>query len=447
MRSWKALRYALGMMAGLFILVACSGDLSTEEPAPAATPTSVPLVLSSLERIASPDVPRADLRELAAGNNAFAFDLYGAISNGEDNLLSSPYSISQALAMTYAGARGETEQQMADTLHFTLPQERLHPAFNALDLELASRSHVSIDAASGEEMEEVAFELHIANAVWGQQGYPFLPEYLDVLAQSYGAGIYTIDFAQADAVDVVNGWVNKETRGRIPQILDSISADAKLLLANAIYFNAHWDLPFDEEETNEETFYLLDGNQVKVPMMHQTESFRYTDGDGYQAIELPYLDRKVAMVILLPQTGRLREIEDLLNSEWVDSILTELAEREVVLTLPKFSFETPIMPLETILPGMGMSDAFSDDADFAGMDGTGGLKIDRVLHKAFIEVNEQKTEAAAVTVVEMVEIAKEEGVTPPVPVVMKIDRPFIFFIRDIETDTVLFLGRVVDPEP
>lgn len=441
MRVQKVRYPIISIMLGMFLLTGCRVS-----PQQSTAPTNVPVALSSLDRIALPGVPTADVHELAAGNNAFAFDLYQALCGEEGNLLFSPYSISQALAMTYAGARGQTEQQMADTLHFTLPQERLHPAFNALDLELASRSDVSSGAAPEDETEEVAFELHIANAVWGQEGYAFLPEYLDVLAQHYGAGIRLIDFAQdpTGAVDAVNGWVNQETRGRISRILVSISTGAKLVLANAVYFIAEWDLPFDEEETEEEAFYLLGGGEEEVLMMHQTESFRYTDGNGYQAIELPYLGREVAMVVLLPEAGRFHDIEDRLGGEWVEDVLGAFSRQEVILSMPKFRFETPVIPLKDTLSGMGMPNAFSDGADFSGMTGAPELKIGRVLHKAFIEVDEQRTEAAASTVIEMLEVAIAENEEPP-PIVMKIDRPFIFFIRDIKTGTILFVGRVMDP--
>jgi len=399
----------------------------------------------------SADVPVADLKELAAGNNAFAFDLYQAISDGEDNLLYSPYSISQALAMTYAGAQGETEQQMADTLHFTLPQERLHPAFNALDLNLASRSHASIgEDESGEEVEEVAFQLHIANAVWGQQGYPFLPEYLDVLALNYGAGIQLADFKEnaGAAADAINHWVSEETEGRIRDIVGDLSRDTGLVLTNAIYFNAKWDLPFQEADTYEGPFHLLDDRQEWVPLMHQRDHFRYTEGDGYQAIQLPYLNREVAMVILLPREGRFREIEEGLTGEWVRGIVGRFRQHEVILTMPKFRIEPPLLSLKETLSAIGMPSAFSRSADFFGIierEPDLHISIGEVLHKAFIDVEEQRTEAAADTVVIMT-VAVELIVEPtPTPIVMKIDRPFIFFIRDIETDTILFVGRVMNP--
>jgi len=393
------------------------------------------------------------LRELAAGNNAFAFDLYQEIRDGEDNLFCSPYSISVALAMTYAGAQGATEKQMADTLHFTLPQERLHPAFNALDLELDSRSHTTAKEAADEETEEMAFELHVANSVWGQDGFTFRPEYLDLLALSYGAGVRLVDFrANAPAaVEAINQWVSEETEGRIRDILDQLGRDTRLVLANGIYFNAAWARPFDEADTKDEPFYLLDGDEEKVPLMHQRDDFLYTEGDGYQAIQLPYHYDEVAMVILLPREGRFREIEERLAGDWVQDIVRGFRKHDVILTMPQFGFETPVLQLAETLAAMGMPDAFSDGADFSAIAELPPLEvlfISKVLHKAFVDVDEEGTEAAAATVVvievmTVLEIVGEP--TEPPPIIMRIDRPFIFFIHDIKTDTILFVGRVMNP--
>jgi serpin B len=490
MRFWRPLPFAIGMALTVFFLAGCATPaatpssilptvtrtpvpptdtslplLATDTPLPfLATDTPVPplstpepasvagdVAVSSEERISSPDVPTDDLRTLAGGNHAFAFDLYQAMRDGEDNLLYSPYSISVALAMVYAGARGDTEQQMADTLHFRLPQERLHPAFNALDLELASRGHATILDESGKEVEEVAFQLEIANAVWGQTGYPFRPAYLDLLALNYGAGVRLADF-QANApaaVEAINHWISDATKDRIRQIVDKLPADTRLVLANAIYFNANWDLPFDEADTADEPFHLLAGEEVVVPMMHQTDHFHYTEGDSYQAILLPYLNREVAMVIVLPREGRFREIEERLTDDWVQDLLMDLQMHEVILTMPKFRYETPVISLGRTLSAMGMPDAFSpDDADFSGITAPQSgppLYIGEVLHKAFIDVNEQRTEAAAATIVLMPPGAAPERPTEPPPIVMTIDRPFVFLIRDIETNAVLFVGRVTNP--
>ena len=394
------------------------------------------IVRSEKQRVTSPDVEEADLAELVVGNSAFAFDLYQAIREGNGNLFYSPYSISLALAMTYAGARGETEQQMANTLHFTLPQDRLHPAFNALDLELASRGE-------GAEGQDGGFRLNIVNSIWGQTGYSFLPQFLDVLAESYGAALRLLDFVKApeESRGIINDWVSDETEGTIEDLLppDSITSDTVLVLTNAIYFNAAWSHPFDEELTRDGTFNLLDGGQVTVSMMEQTEFFGYAQGEGYQAVELPYDGEDLSMVILLPAAGRFEGFASALDAQRVASILKDTNPQEVHLTMPKFTYESGFRLKET-LAAMGMPDAFLYGvADFSGMDGTRILFIDDVIHKAFVSVDEAGTEAAAATAV----VVARAAPTPPKEVT--IDRPFVFMIRDIETGAILFVGRVVNP--
>jgi len=228
-------------------------------------------------RVTRPDVSAQDRTELVNANNRFAFDLYHALREKEDgNLFYSPFSVSLALAMTWAGAWGETEQQMAEILHFTLPQDRLHPAFNALDLELARRGQ----EARGRDGK--GFRLHIVNALWGQEGYQFLPEFLETLARHYDAGLRLLDFAgnPEAARGVINDWVNEQTEGRIRDLLPPGAIDTltRLVLTNAIYFNAAWDRPFDPKATRDGAFYLLDGSQVTVPMMRRTASSGFVVG-------------------------------------------------------------------------------------------------------------------------------------------------------------------------
>jgi serpin B len=393
---------------------------------------------SDKERIASPDVSLGDQTLLVEGNSAFAFELYQALKGQEGNLFYSPYSISLALAMTYAGARGETAQQMADALQFILEQERLHPAFNWLDAELAQRG----EGAQGKDGE--GFRLNIVNAIWGQKNYEFLTEFLDVLAENYGAGLRILDFiAEAEKSRVtINDWVSDQTEGRIEDLIPEgvINEWTRLVLTNAIYFNAAWAYPFDEDMTADGTFYLLDGGQVTVPMMKQTESFGYTDGGGYQAIELLYDGGELSMVILLPEAGQFEAFEEGLGAQQVTNIVSRLQLTEVALTMPRFEFDSEFGLKET-LAGMGMPIAFSpDDADFSGMTGNRELVISDVVHKAFVAVDEAGTEAAAATAVIMTNTA-----VPPPPVEVTIDRPFIFLIRDIETGAILFVGRVLNP--
>jgi len=397
----------------------------------------VSMALSEKQRVTSPDVAASDLVALVKGNSHFAFDLYQALSNEDGNIFYSPYSISVALAMTYAGARGETERQMADTLQFILNQDRLHPAFNSLDLELARRG----EGAKGKD--EKGFRLNVVNAIWGQKDYDFLSKFLDVLAENYGAGLRLLDFRNApeESRITINDWVSDQTEGRIEDLIPQgvIDALTRLVLTNAVYFNAAWLNPFSEDMTTDGTFYLIDGGEVIVPMMRQTESFGYAHGEGYQAVELPYDGRELSMVILLPDRGRFETFEGWLDADHVDTIMNNLAYRQVALTMPKFEFESDFS-LGGTLVVMGMPVAFSSAADFSGMTGSRDLAIAEILHKAFVSVDEAGTEAAAATAVVMRETAMPEQ-----PLQVTVDRPFVFLIRDIETGTVLFVGRVVNP--
>jgi serpin B len=417
------------------------GDVAqVDEPQPTVDAATAGGVVQADRPRLAPDAAVPDVEELAAGNSAFAFDLYQMLrQEGQGNLFYSPYSISAALAMTYAGARDETEQEMAGTLHFTLPQEQLHPAFNTLDIKLSSR---------GEGTGEEAFQLNIANAIWGQEGYDFLPAFLETLAENYGAGMRTLDFVQEteEARQAINDWVAEQTEGKIKDLIPPglLSPLVRLVLTNAIYFNGKWVLPFEANDTRDEAFHLLDGSTVEVPMMSQTEAFKYGEGDGYQAVELPYRDSNLSMVLVLPEEGRFEEAEATLSAGLVDGIVEGLATEQVQLSVPKFKFESEFN-LSDVLIEMGMPSAFglgsAGGADFSGMTGDRALMISAVIHKTFVAVDEEGTEAAAATAVVMLEseMVMEDAV------VMRLDRPFLFLIRDGETGTVLFVGRVMDP--
>jgi len=402
-----------------------------------AQPAAGEVLESDKERITSPDVSPSEQALLVEGNSAFALKLYQALKGEEGNLFYSPYSISLALAMTYAGARGETAQQMADTLQFLLEQERLHPAFNWLDAELARRG----EGAAGKDGE--GFRLNIVNAIWGQKDYEFLTDFLDILAENYGAGLRILDFITETEKSrlTINDWVSNQTEGRIEDLIPQGAIDewTRLVLTNAIYFNAAWAYPFNGNITADGPFYLLDGGQVSVPMMKQTESFGYTEGEGYQAVELLYDGGELSMVILLPEAGNFEAFEEGLQAQQVSDVISGLQPTEVALTMPKFEFDSEFS-LKDTLAGMGMPIAFSSDADFSGMTGNPELFISDVVHKAFVAVDEAGTEAAAATAV----IMKLTAVPEP-PVEVTLDHPFIFLIRDIETGAILFVGRVMNP--
>jgi serpin B len=392
---------------------------------------------SDKEHDNSPNVSDSALETLVSGNNEFALELYRQLSaNDDSNLFFSPYSLSLALAMTYAGAEGTTEEQMADTLNFILDEEDLHAAFNKLAIELASRGEG--DSSKDEE----GFKLNIVNAIWGQVEYEFLSDYLDTLAVNYGAGLRLLDYASDPEAcrQTINEWVSQQTEGKIEDLIKEgiISEVTRLVLTNAIYFNAAWEYPFDEDNTADGTFYLADGSTVTVPMMHQTEDFNYAEGDGYQAVELNYDGNELSMVIILPEEGSFEQFEAALDSQKLDEIIDSLHTASVTLTMPKFEYSSQFSVKEA-LEAMGMTDAFSMDADFSGMDGTYDLYIEDVVHKAFVSVDEAGTEAAAASAVVMNLKAVMEHAE------VNLDHSFIYLIRDIETGTILFIGSVVNP--
>ncbi len=402
--------------------------------APAATAQELK---SDKPRETSPQVNAAALSALVDGNTNFALNLYQTMRTPAGNLFFSPYSISEAMAMTYAGARGQTETDIATALSFTLPQNSLHPAFNRLDLELAKRGQ----GARGKDGE--GFRLHVVNAIWGQRDYKFLNPFLDTLAANYGAGLRLADFKgqPEPAREMINGWVSDQTENRIKDLLPpgSVNTLTRLILTNAIYFNAAWQSPFPKAATSPGAFHRLNGTDVTVPMMKQTAPFRYAAGQNYQAAEMPYDGGELSMIVVLPQSGKFDDFEKSLDGPSLKAITDGLAARQVALTMPKFEFESSI-GLRQSLTKLGMGIAFTESADFSGMNGGRDLLIQDVLHKAFVSVDEEGTEAAAATAVII-------GTTsmPADPAAMTLDRPFIFVIRDNATGAIVFLGRVADP--
>jgi serpin B len=326
---------------------------------------------------------------------------------------------------------------MADTLHYLLPQSALHPTFNSLDIELGKRG----EGAKGKDSK--GFRLNVVNAIWGQKDYKFLSAYLDLLAENYGAGLRILDFKSAPEQSrmTINKWVSDQTEDRIKDLLPegSINPLTRLVLTNAIYFNAAWKLPFKPEATTNGPFHLINGDDVTVPMMKQTEYFGYAKSGNYLAVELPYDGDELSMVILMNETGKFSDFENTLKLSAVKAIIDSLKYTRVALTMPKFEFESEFGLKETLME-MGMEEPFRDSADFSGMSKESDLHIDDVVHKAFVSVDEAGTEAAAATGVIV-------GTTsmPPEPVTVTLDRPFVFLIRDIQTGAILFIGRVMNP--
>jgi serpin B len=395
---------------------------------------------SKLPRAEAGTLSQSEINTLSEGNTAFAFTLYRELQSQPGNLFFSPYSISSALAMTYAGAAGDTAAEMKATLHFDLDDTTLHPAFNALDQYLASLADQDIPDDMGDP-----FQLEIANAIWGQKDFHFEEKFLDLLAENYGAGLRLLDYIQdpESSRQTINDWVSDQTRDKIQDLIPqgAIDSDTRLVLSNAIYFKATWMEAFEQSLTEEIDFHGLEGQTTRVQMMQggSSVSYPYFRGEDFTAIELPYVGGQVSMLVLVPDQGGYQDFEGSLTAEQLDSILDNMSYTPVALHFPKFKFESEFSLAQT-LAGMGMPSAFSAAADFSGMTGAKDLFISNVFHKAYIGVDEEGTEAAAATAVVMTLTA-----APLEPIELTVDRPFIFLIRESQTGTVLFMGRVLNP--
>jgi serpin B len=378
----------------------------------------------------------SDQAEAVKGSNAFAIDLYAQLRGQPGNLFFSPESISADFAMAYAGARGQTATEIEKVFHFTLPQEKLHPAEGAL-----------LKQMNGQHQ---GYELHVADALWAQKDASFLPAYLTLVQTDYAAGFRSVDFKSSpEAVRAtINQWVEQQTNDKIQNLLGpgTVTPATRLLLTNAIYFKGTWLDPFDVDWTDEEEFHLTAKQSIKTQMMNRNGSYRYYDGGTFQELEMPYKGEELAMIILLPkEIGGLPALERSFTaaaaSEWIQKLEPV---GKVILTLPRFTM-TQQFELSSTLSAMGMPQAFSGAADFSGMTGKPDFTISAAIHKAFIDVNEQGTEAAAATAIEMVATAMQRPNNEPPPIVFDADHPFLFLIRDTSTGAILFLGRVEDP--
>ncbi len=372
---------------------------------------------------------QSDAAITARGNAAFALDLYRILAAESGNLCFSPYSISTALAMTYAGARGETELQMAQALHFMLEGARLHPAF------------AELEAALRASQDQGHVLMQVANKLWPQVGYPFLEEFLALTKAYYGVSITPVDYGDPEAARLaINAWVGEKTHEKIKDLIGPglLSPMTTLVLVNAIYFKGNWARQFDPQRTEPAPFWRTTADKVEVSMMHQTAHFGYAEIAGCQILELPYVGEDLAMTFLLPaDPGGFAALETALTVEDLERWTGNLWEDEVEVYLPRFKV-TGAFELGKALKSLGMVDAFGP-ADFSGMDGTLSLFISAVVHQAFVEVNEEGAEAAAATAVIM-----GRGMPMPRPV-FRADHPFLFLLRDRRTGGILFMGRVADP--
>jgi serpin B len=396
----------------------------------------VPLLLlheaSGMAQTAPPPTPDQDA--VAEGNNAFAIDLYGQLRKQSGNLFFSPESISTDLAMAYAGARGTTASEMAATLHFTLPPEKLHPAMGAL--------------LSGLNAAHPGYQLHVADALWAEKDFTFLDDFLKLTSTDYGAGFNRVDFKTAPEASrsTINQWVEQKTERKIKDLLPpgSIGPDTRLVLTNAIYFKGDWQTQFSKTQTRDEDFHLSASQTVKAPLMHIEQNLRYTADSMSQIVEIPYKSRELSMVIFLPKdVAGLAAFEQSLTIAGIEKILSEMrSSPKIILSLPKFKMSSQF-ELADALGALGMRRAFQKTvADFSGMTGKRDLWISAAIHKAYIDVNEEGTEAAAATgtVMRSMAMSREQP-----PIVFRADHPFVFMIRDNRSGAILFMGRVTDP--
>jgi serpin B len=383
-----------------------------------------------------PTIVSIDTSAVVAANTSFALNLYAKLKTADGNLFFSPYSISTALAMTYGGARGETAQQMADTLGFSTLTNSVHEMFHALKSEL--------DAVQ----KRGAVQLNIVNSIWPQTNYTFLDQYTDLLKWDYGVSVTPLDFIgdRDNACKTINSWVDANTNHKISDLIQPkmLNPYTRLVLANAVYFKGKWSSPFKSEATTEEAFHVNPSHDVKCKMMFQLQTFGYGETPDLQILKLPYLGNELFMLVLLPKkVNGIGAFETNLSPSKLTEWLGGLKWEKVAVSLPKFKQTITIANLKELLQKMGMTLAFKEGAaDFSGMNGQHDLFISTIAHKAYVDVNEEGTEAAAVTAV----MVDGSPGPPPDPIpTFQADHPFIFMIVDKNTSGILFLGRITDP--
>jgi serpin B len=445
-----SLRSLLALGLATALVVASCGDATggsdpTSQPPPTEVTTVPPSDAAGPAVLVASDLSRQEgdpnaATPVATAATEFAADLYAELAAGEENLVFSPYSVAIALAMTRAGAAGSTAEEMDAVLHLAGIDDP-HGGFNALDQALAARSGM----VARDDLTEAEVVLNVANALWGQSDTTFEAEFLDLLAAEYGAGMRLVDYrADAEAARVeINDWVADQTEDRIEDLIPSgaLNSLTRLVLTNAVYLLAPWELPFDEAGTIPGDFTRLDGSVVAADLMQREATYDYAAGDGWQAITLPYAGRGMAMTVIVPDAGRFAEVEAALDAALLDEIAGGTAPTPVRLRFPSFEFRTQA-GLVPALRALGMAESFDPGlADFSGMTTEEDLYIGEVIHEAFIAVDEEGTEAAAATAVVM----QARAAAPEPPLDLAVDRPFLFSIHDAGSPVPLFLGRVMDP--
>lgn len=365
-------------------------------------------------------------------NNQFASDLYSKYKSKEGNIFFSPFSISTALAMTYEGAKGKTAEEMQAVLHLPDDKQKIRSDFVGIYSEI--------------NKADKAYMLNTANALWAQKDYPFISNYFSTVDTYYKGKVTNLDFGTETEKSrvTINNWVENQTYHKIKNIipLGILTSDTRLVLTNAIYFKANWSNQFDAQNTRDGKFYVNSNVSVNSKMMYQTSYFNYSETSNLQILEMDYLGNDLSMLVILPQENNINQIENIFNNEKLIEWKKNMQEKEVLVTFPKFKFETKYFMAKD-LAEMGMPTAFKfPDADFTGMSPNGELYIGQVIHQTFVEVAEYGTEAAAATVVEMT-----VGIAAPTepPKIFNADHPFIFLIQQKSTGNILFIGRLTDP--
>ena len=449
----KAMRWVLSVTALALLLsipLACG---PASQPAAAIAP-------KALERVPREQLPEnlieADseayegIRSLVTRQNDFVANFYRHLAQeGEGNLFYSPYSLYTAMGVVYAGAAGNTATEFQEVMGIGAPADQFHRNLNTLDLTLLNDSV----RPGAENSEEEGFRptLSVANGLWIQDGLEVRPGFLNTVTANYGIGLAQLDFRKSPdgAVAAINQWVDEATQGKIMQVVsrDAITDGTSLVVTNAVYFKGDWEDQFEEEETTDQPFYLLDGQEIQVPMMFQVNNYGWQVDDGYQAVELPYKGNRFTLLVLMPDEGTFEAFEESLTGERLQAITNNLGWGEVILQMPRFKLEHSFSAKEG-LQALGITDAFEKgSADFRPIaERLNGVPIEAIwiedaVQKAFVEVNEKGSEAAAATAFS----AGLEDSEPPPPVEITIDRPFIFLLRHSDTGAVLFMGRVLDP--
>lgn len=376
-------------------------------------------------------------RVIAAGTNEFALDMYREVSGLEEegNIFFSPYSVSMTLGMVYGGARGNTALDMSSVLHFNLPVEAVNTGFQLLTKTISFGRPSELETGD-------PFTMAISNGLWVQQDYELLDDFVSAVREFYGASVESLDFIgdTEGSRETINSWVARNTMNKILNLIPFgvLDTDTRVVLTNAVYFKASWTHPFNLNATSDRRFILEDGSEVVVPMMTNTDSYRYASSDDWSAVVLDYAGGDAGMLVIMP-TGDMGEFQEGFDAELLAAVRSSMSSRNLHLSMPRFEF-TRSMPLSTILRSLGMESAFDSSADFSGITGNRDLYISEVLHKAYVKVDETGTEAAAATALTMA----TTGMPAP-PAEMNINRPFVFIIQNNLTGSIVFMGRVMNP--